>query len=196
MSHAMKNADDAEVLHSIYKTYRSIRVRTLVIAVMAAVLTFGGLTGISNFLQHYRVPVLAHEANLFSIGQTPNGAIYWMFGSSQYIFNGYGWGTRINTEENAVYFDLDRSIPRKKCTSEETEKEAERVNVVTNPMAAHAMHAWIENGHMNIDNGSVVEIKKVYIGNNDDYRLVWQEGDDIPVMPYDPEEFRASEGKG
>jgi len=34
-----------------------------------------------------------------------------------------------------------------------------------------------------------IEIKKIYIGNNDDHRLVWQEGDDIPLMPYAPQEF-------
>ena len=31
------------------------------------------------------------------------------------------------------------------------------------------------------------------IFHDDDYRLVWQEGDDIPVMPFDPEEIRARE---
>lgn len=190
-------ADGAAVLQSMHKTYRSIRVRTLVIAVLVAVLVFVGLIGAYAFLQSYSIGIPGTEADLFSMAQSPSGDLYYMFGSSQYEYNGRSTRIRIVEEENALYYDLYRPIGRTKLSPEESAQQEARISVLNNPLAAFTIGARMENSRIYIqwDDGPL-EIKKIYIGTEDDYRLVWQEGEEIPLLPTDPEMERNAVGKG
>jgi len=191
------NTGDAAVLQSMRKTYRCIRLRTLAIAVVAAIFVFAGLAGAVHFYSYQEVPASSAEADLFSLAQAPEGRVYYTIASSQYSYAHYSLIPRMDADTNALYYSMLRSLRRAPLSPEEAEYEMFRADIQKNPWEAREMGAFVKDGRLYFEpNGEAIEVKSIYVGIKDDCRLVWQEGDEIPILPFDPEALRNEIGIG
>lgn len=201
---APQSADAAAVLQSMRKTYRSVRVRTLVMAVAVAVFVFLGLAWAFNYVMYGGVPAAAADFDLFSIAQTRDGEVFYAFGSSRYGYNHLSWQPVVDADKNTLTFEVKRSIARRTYSDSPVTTEfltEGRENNYKYP--AHEMGAVVKDGRLYTSYGlgeSMIEIKEIYIGSKKDVRLVWKEGDPIRVLDVSPREwwdaYEAGQSKG
>lgn len=184
------DASEDEVLRSVRKTYRSIRIRTLALSVLCALVVFLGAAGVYSHLQQREISLPVAELDLFSMAQSPEGVLYARVGSSQYRYQRMGLRISVDSDAGALYIDVHRNGWREALSPEEAAWARAGVDVLQNPAGASRIGVMMEDGTMVYDSSgdTPVQTDRIYIRSGRDERLVWQAGEEIPALAFDPEE--------
>lgn len=181
----------AASLTAVRKTYRTVRVRALLLAVLAGVLAFAGLLALSGYLKQPTVPLTAGELDASALYLAPEGKVYCRLATDQYILHySLGYSMWVDEAEGILY--LGASRPRWPYAVTAQGREDSQYPDARRRDAAllDLMGAEMEDGRMvaKVRKGADVfadmEVRAVMLGNRaDGYETLWQAGDAIAPAP-------------
>lgn len=192
------NAENA--ILSVRKTYRTIRVRTLLIAILAAILVYAGCTTLFHSLKQPTVALSAQEMDATTLYLDADNKVYIHLATDQYVIHhSIGRSTRYNTQTRTLYINMYRPSWPYAIKIDNTRPIPQ--NPETMRMDATIYDLWqaeIIDGQMiaypGNDEHKGMEVETIMIGNDKDgYEVLWETGDAIAQLPLGRAVFVAPE---
>lgn len=181
------DAPGADSLSALRRTYRTIRIRTLLLCMAAAIVLFCGLMGLDSILRQPNVPLTAQEMDGTVLYVSEDQKLFYRIGTNQYSLSASSGRIMPDLETETIYLEMSRpSWPyaRKNAPSADdggTPNDDPVADLFRAELIDGDYVAQIRDG----EGGTVpMRVMAVMVGNEKDgYEPLWRFGEPLSPLP-------------